>query len=246
MGGTVEALAAWRNSAAQPQREAMRRKAEADLIPDLVRLAAAAVEEAKKAAEAAGTLTSLAEAAALQAAHGASSMSVIHEQTTPTEKPASLSSLYQATQALQEQAVSRQPPTAAAEAAGTLAKLARAEGHEGKEAAPLARGAMRPEHRRVLAAAAEAVGCLANMAANSVANQDAIGAEGALPTLVALLGEVDPLSELAAEAARALCNLAINHAANRAAIVAAGGIAPLVPSPGRPWTCTSEPHLGPA
>ena len=238
MGGTVEELAAWRNSAAQPHREAMRRKAEADLIPHLVRLAAAAVEEAKKATEAAGTLSSLAEAAALQAAHGASSMSVVHEQTTPTEKPASLSSLYQATQALQEQAVSRQPPTAAAEAAGTLAKLARAEGHEGKEAAPLA--------RRVLAAAAEAVGCLANMAANSVANQDAIGAEGALPTLVALLGEVDPLSELAAEAARALCNLAINHAANRAAIVAAGGIAPLVPSPGRPWTCTSEPHLGPA
>ena len=173
-------------------------------------------------------------------------MSVIHEQTTPTEKPASISSLYQATQALQEQTVSRQPPTSAAEAAGTLAKLARAEGHEGKEAAPLARGAMRPEHRQVLAAAAEAVGCLANMAANSVANQDAIGAEGALPTLVALLGEVDPLSELAAEAARALCNLAINHAANRAAIVAAGGIAPLVPSLGWPWTCTSEPHLGPA
>ena len=142
--------------------------------------------------------------------------------------------------------MSRQPPTAAAEAAGTLAKLARAESHEGKEFAPLTRGAMRPEHRQVLAAAAEAVGCLANMAANSVANQDAIGAEGALPTLVALLGEVDPLSELAAEAARALCNLAINHAANRAAIVAAGGIAPLVPSPGRPWTCTSEPHLGPA
>ena len=96
-------MAAWRNSAAQPHREAMRRKAEADLIPHLVRLAAAAVEEAKKAAEAAGTLTSLAEAAALQAAHGASSMSVIHEQTTPTEKPASLSRLYQATQALQEQ-----------------------------------------------------------------------------------------------------------------------------------------------
>ena len=84
-------MAAWRNSAAQPHREAMRRKAEADLIPHLVRLAAAAVEEAKKAAEAAGTLTSLAEAAALQAAHGASSMSVIHEQTTPTEKPASIS-----------------------------------------------------------------------------------------------------------------------------------------------------------
>ena len=118
MGGTVEELAAWRNSAAQPHREAMRRKAEAGLIPDLVRLAAAAVEEAKKAAEAAGTLTNLAEAAALQAAHGASSMSVIHEQTTPTEKPASLSSLYQATQALQEQAVSRQPTTSAAEAAG--------------------------------------------------------------------------------------------------------------------------------
>ena len=39
------------------------------------------------------------------------------------------------------------------------------------------------------AQAAEAVGCLANMAANSVANQDAIGAAaGALPTLVALLG----------------------------------------------------------
>ena len=150
MGGTVEELAAWRNSAAQPHPEAMRRKAEADLIPHLVRLAAAAVEEAKKAAEAAGTLSSLAEAAALQAAHGASSMSVVNEQTTPTEKPASLSSLYQATQALQEQAVSRQP-------AGTLAKLARAESHEGKEAAPLARGAMRPEHRQVLAAAAEAV-----------------------------------------------------------------------------------------
>lgn len=32
------------------------------------------------------------------------------------------------------------------------------------------------------------MGCLANMAANSVANQDAIGAAGALPTLVALLG----------------------------------------------------------
>ena len=113
-------------------------------------------------------------------------------------------------------------------AAGTLAKLARAESHEGKEATPLARGAIRPEHRQVLAGAAEAVGCLANMAANSVANQDAIGAEGALPTLVALLSEVDPLLEMAAEAARALCNLAINHAANRAEIVAVGGIAPLV------------------
>jgi hypothetical protein len=224
----------------------MRRKAEADLIPHLVRLAAAAVEEAKKVAEAAGMLTSLAEAAALQAAHGASSISLIHEQTTPTEKPTSLSSLYQATQALQEQAWSRQPTTSAAEAAGTLAKLARAESHEGKEATPLARGAIRPEHRQVLAGAAEAVGCLANMAANSVANQDAIGAEGALPTLVALLSEVDPLLEMAAEAARALCNLAINHAANRAEIVAVGGIAPLVPSPGWPSTCTSEPQLGPA
>ena len=119
----------------------------AGLISHLVRLATAAVEEAKKAAEAAGTLTSLAEAAALQ-------------QMTPTEKPASLFSLYQATQALQEQAASHKPTVpdaSAAEAAGTLAKLARAESHEGKEAAPLARGAMRPEQRQVLAAVMQPV-----------------------------------------------------------------------------------------
>ena len=151
MRGTVAEVATLRNhSAAEPHRlawsEAIRK---AGLIPHLVRLATAAVEEARKAAEAAGTLTSLAEAAALQ-------------QTTPTEKPASLFSLYQATQALQEQAASHRPtvPEVAAseaEAAGTLAKLARAEGHEGKQAAPLARGAMRPDQRQVLAAVMQPV-----------------------------------------------------------------------------------------
>ena len=228
----VAEVATLRNhSAAQPHRlawgEAIRKTG---LIPHLVRLTTAAV----KAAEAAGTLTSLAEAAALQ-------------QTTPTEKPPPLRSLYQATQALQEQAASHKPTVpeaaaSAAEAAGTLAKLACAESQEGKEAGG---GVIHPEQRQILAAvmqpvetpdpgrslsfvrtpmggdsapgrrrwraqrrprwptaaatfshlpalfhpqAAEAVGCLANMAANSVANQDAVGAAGALPTLVALLG----------------------------------------------------------
>ena len=149
MRGAGAQVATLRNhSAAHPHGlawgEAIRK---AGLIPHLVRLATAAVEEAKKAAEAAGTLTSLAEAAALQ-------------QMTPTEKPASLFSLYQATQALQEQAASHKPTVpdaSAAEAAGTLAKLARAESHEGKEAAPLARGAMRPEQRQVLAAVMQPV-----------------------------------------------------------------------------------------
>ena len=151
MRGAGAQMATLRNhSAAHPHGlawgEAIRK---AGLIPHLVRLATAAVEEAKKAAEAAGTLTSLAEAAALQ-------------QTTPTEKPVSLFSLYQATQALQEQAASHKPTVpdaaaSAAEAAGTLAKLARAESHEGKEAAPLARGAMRPEQRQVLAAVMQPV-----------------------------------------------------------------------------------------
>lgn len=147
---TVAHVATLRNySAAEPHRlacgEAIR---QAGFIPALVRLASLAAEETETAAEAAGTLTSLAQ-----------------QLTTPTT-PASLFSLYQATQVLQEPAAHEhaapEAAAAAVAAAGTLAKLAHTESHTGKEAGPQARGAMRTEKRQALAA----VTCLLKIKGN--------------------------------------------------------------------------------